>query len=143
MPFCHVSLRAQKLLPKAYPRELKTFGDQLRKRRLDLNLLQKEVAERIGVDKASVYNWENNRSSPQLHYMPKIIESLGYVPFETEAGILAEGIVSCRRAQGITQEELARRLRYDPSLLHNLAAPIHRPELEIWPKSGVFEAELI
>ena len=64
MPFCHVTLRGQKPLPPAYPRELRTIGDQLRKRRLDLGLRQKDVARLLGVDETTVYNWEGHRTSP-------------------------------------------------------------------------------
>src|SRR5712691_8111311 len=44
LPFCHVRLQAQKPLAAAYPRELWTLGDRVRKRRLDLGLRQKDVA---------------------------------------------------------------------------------------------------
>jgi hypothetical protein len=37
--------------------ELKTIGGHIPKRRLDLGLLQKEVALRISVDKTAVMNW--------------------------------------------------------------------------------------
>jgi DNA-binding XRE family transcriptional regulator len=42
--------------------------------------LQRDVAERIDVDKASVYNWEAGDSAPRLEYMPAIIRFLVYVP---------------------------------------------------------------
>jgi DNA-binding XRE family transcriptional regulator len=80
LPFCHITLKAQKPLPSAYPQTLKTLGDHLRKRRLDLKLLQKEVAQRLGVGESSVYNWENNLTKPALRYIPKIVKFLGYVP---------------------------------------------------------------
>jgi len=51
-------LRAKRPPNPAYPKELKTLGQQLRKRRLDLGLTQKQVAEIIGVTESSVYNWE-------------------------------------------------------------------------------------
>jgi DNA-binding XRE family transcriptional regulator len=52
---------------KGYPLKIETLGDHLRKRRLDLGLLQKEVGSIIGVDETTIYNWENNRASPSLH----------------------------------------------------------------------------
>jgi DNA-binding XRE family transcriptional regulator len=45
-----------------------------------LKLLQRDVAEKLGVDKCSIYNWENNRSKPALEFMPTIITFLGYNP---------------------------------------------------------------
>jgi len=77
LPFCHVTLRGQKPLPKGYPRALCTIGDHLRKRRLDLGLLQREVAERLGVNEATVTNWELNRTSPALWFLPAIVRFLG------------------------------------------------------------------
>ena len=117
MPFYKVTLKAKKPISVSYPKILNTLGDHIRKRRLDLKLLQKEVAQKIGVDKVSIYNWENNRSSPKLHYIPKVIRFLGYVPFEPLPRTPGEGIVRYRRLSGITQKELANRLGIDPSTL--------------------------
>ena len=50
MPFCHIQLTARKPPSPAYPRELKTLGDHLRKRRLDLGLLQPDVALELRVN---------------------------------------------------------------------------------------------
>ena len=57
------------------------MGDHLRKKRLDLGLLQRDVARRLGVDTASVTNWEKNHNVPMPQLIPRIIEFLGYVPF--------------------------------------------------------------
>ena len=76
LPFYKVTLRAKKRLSAAYPKELKTIGDHMRKRRLDLNLMQKDVAEGLGVSECSIWNWENNRNMPQLRYINKIKDFL-------------------------------------------------------------------
>jgi len=47
LPICHFVLKAQKPNRKPYPKELKTYGDHLRKKRLDLNLSQPQVAKII------------------------------------------------------------------------------------------------
>ncbi len=117
LPFCHITLKGQKPPHPAYPRELKTVGDHLRKKRLELKLLQKDVAMILGVDEATVYNWENNRSHPNLYCIPGIVEFLGYVPFKEEPKTLGERIVHYRRLAGITQKELAHRLSVDQSTL--------------------------
>jgi transcriptional regulator with XRE-family HTH domain len=57
---------------------LKTLGDHLRKRRLDLGLLQREVAQKLQVNQMTICNWEINRTSPQLRFIPRIITFLGY-----------------------------------------------------------------
>jgi len=62
------------------PEELKTLGGHLLRRRLVLKLIQRDVAKQIGVNVASIVNWENNLSKPKVHYMPAIILFLGYDP---------------------------------------------------------------
>ena len=114
--FCQITLKAQKPPSPAYPKSLKTLGDHLRKRRLDLKLLQSGVAEQIGVDKTTVYNWERNRSSPSLPFLPKIVKFVGYRP-AAESGSLGEQIVSSRRLLGLRQKDLAASLGVDPSTL--------------------------
>ncbi len=78
LPFCGLTLTALKPPDPAYPTELATVGNHIRKGRLDLGLLQREVAAEIGVDASSVYNWENGRTEPQLRHLPAIIRFLGY-----------------------------------------------------------------
>jgi len=40
-----------------------------------------EVARVIGITELTIWNWEHG-TEPELRYMPKIIEFLGYVPFD-------------------------------------------------------------
>lgn len=42
------------------------IGDQLKKARLDKNLTQEEVAEKIFVSRQSISNWENNKTYPDI-----------------------------------------------------------------------------
>jgi transcriptional regulator with XRE-family HTH domain len=66
----------------------------LRKRRLDLGLLQREVAARLGVTESTVTNWELNRTSPKIRFLPGIIALLGYDP--RPAGVtLADQLPGC------------------------------------------------
>lgn len=50
-----------------------TFGDRLWKRRLDLRLPQRAVADRVDAAEASVWQWENNRMKPQIRFIPDIL----------------------------------------------------------------------
>ena len=93
-----------------------TVGDHIRKRRFGLKLLQREVAEQLGVDTTSVFNWEGNRSSPEIRYMPAIIRFLGYNPLPA-AHTLSERLVRQRKSLGLSQKESAERLGVDPSTL--------------------------
>ena len=107
MPSCHLTLRALKPLPDACPAELVTLGDHIRKRRLDLGLLQKDVADELGVDRNTVVNWETNLTSPRLRYTPRIIDFLGYDPLETEPEGLIQALASARRRLGLSRRNMA------------------------------------
>ncbi|MBI3365958.1 MAG: helix-turn-helix transcriptional regulator [Ignavibacteriae bacterium] len=92
------------------------MGDRLRKKRLDLNLFQKDVAKLMGVTTSSVTNWEKNRVGPTLQMIPKIIQFLGYDPLPV--GItFGEQIKQYRRKQGLSIKKLAKLLAIDPTTL--------------------------
>ena len=112
-----MTLNASRPRSPAYPQQLKTIGDHIRQRRLDLGLLQREVAEKLGVDKDSVYYWEKNRYSPSLQVIPRTIKFLGYLPYDTSSQSLGGRIRFARCAIGLNQEGLARRFGVDPGTL--------------------------
>ena len=115
MPICNIVLNALKPDRRPYPEELKTYGDHLRKKRLDLNLSQPQVAKIINVTTDSITNWELNRTEPNLNLIPKIIAFLGYVPIINE-----NPIRNYRIQNGITQTEFARILEIDPTTLSRI-----------------------
>jgi site-specific DNA recombinase len=98
------------------PEQLNTLGDHLLRRRLILKLLQRQVAEQIGVKKCSIFNWEKNRTQPEFEYMPAIIRFLGYNPVPP-AERWADRLVQARTALGQSQKAAARRLGVDPGTL--------------------------
>jgi DNA-binding XRE family transcriptional regulator len=55
-----------------------TLGGHIRKRRLDLGLLQIEVVAMIGVSENTVWNWEHG-TEKELKHIPTIIAFLGHV----------------------------------------------------------------
>jgi len=59
----HIPFEKQPLA--GYPTNPVTIGDHIRKRRMDLGLLQREVAEIIGVTESSIWNWEHG-TEPEL-----------------------------------------------------------------------------
>ena len=65
-----------------YPEHPKSLGEHLKKRRLDLGLLQREVATWLGVNGWTVGNWENGKTQPARRFTPKIVQFLGYDPGE-------------------------------------------------------------
>ena len=129
MPFCHAHLKGPRPLPRSYPQVLATIRDHLRKRRLDLGLLQREVAERLGADPCTITNWELNHTEPELRFLPGIIRFLGYAPWYAGASI-GERLLAYQREKGLPQAALARLIGVDAVTLsrweRNLRMPTGR-----------------
>lgn len=92
------------------------MGDHIRKRRLDLGLLQREVGELIGVNDLTIKNWELHHTEPETQYYPAIIRFLGYNPLP-EPATFGERLVYARKSMGLTRSELSRRSGLDESSL--------------------------
>ena len=112
MPLCHPEIRCRKPVPQGYPEHPRTIGEHIKKRRMDRGLLQHEVAEEMGVCAWTVINWETGETQPAVHRLHRVIRFLGYDPFP-EPICFAEEVLALRRSEGLTQRELARRLRVD------------------------------
>jgi transcriptional regulator with XRE-family HTH domain len=113
-------LRAQRPLP--YSLEPQTIGEHIRKKRYESGLFQHEVAEKIGVDKTTIFNWENGLTQPKIRSMPKIFEFLGYIPSVAMSSIsstLGDRIIAYRKLHGIHQKKFARELGVDHGTLRS------------------------
>jgi DNA-binding XRE family transcriptional regulator len=78
LPFCKIKLTALK--PTKIIQNPQTWGEHIKKRRIELGLFQSQVAEIIGVTESTITNWEKHRSEPMLWAILKIIGFLGYEP---------------------------------------------------------------
>ncbi len=116
LPICRLALQATKPKPLGYPSKPKTLGEHLKKRRMDLGLSQRDVAERVGADTTSVWNWENNWVAPDGQLVPAILTFLGYDP-RPAAGSLGERLVRFREGRGWSQKRLATELGVNPTTL--------------------------
>jgi len=123
-----VALRAQKPRLVAYPKELRTIGDHLKKKRLDLQMTQKDVAAKLQTTVCTYRGWERNQRNPSCRYMPKIIKFLGYTPFDTEFEDLGQKIRAYRKLFGLRQKDLARLLGVDPGTIYHWEKGKHKPE---------------
>uniref|UniRef100_A0A6S6M2V8 HTH cro/C1-type domain-containing protein n=3 Tax=Citrifermentans bremense TaxID=60035 RepID=A0A6S6M2V8_9BACT len=85
---------------------------------MDLGLLQREAANKIGVQKDSIYNWERG-VQPELRFMPKIIDFLGYVPFGCQDDILGK-LAYYKLISGLSYKELGAKVG------------IHYEQLQAW-----------
>ena len=57
-----------------YPERPKTFGQALRKARIDTSLLIKELAHELGVSQDTVINWEIRGMKPAARNLRKVLE---------------------------------------------------------------------
>jgi len=74
LPFSTLIKTLKRPFRSNYPQNPVTIGDHIRKRRIDLRMLQKEVANIIGVSEDCLANWENDKNIPQIQFMPQIIK---------------------------------------------------------------------
>jgi DNA-binding XRE family transcriptional regulator len=81
----------------------------------------------ILIHDVTIYLWEKNRVKPSLAQIPKIIEFLGYDPFEKETENLVDRIREYRRIRGLTQKKLAALLGVDQTTLAGWARGKHQP----------------
>ena len=69
------------------------IGSRLRKERLDRNITQKQLADMIGVSKASISSYEKNQRTPTLDVFEKMIDVLNMDPsylLGRELGVVSE-----------------------------------------------------
>ena len=83
---------------------------------MERGLKQKDVAEELGVDQMTVWNWERNRTVPASSVWPKIVAFLGYNPLP-EPESLGEQIAQSRKLRGLSQRAFAKQLGVDQGTL--------------------------
>jgi DNA-binding transcriptional regulator YiaG len=110
-----INLSAAK--PTKIPTILKTWGDHIKKRRLQLNLSQEDLAMQLGVGLGAVRRWEWNLNQPRPMHIPGIISFLGFVPQLIPQGTIGERIKAYRLLRGLSSERMSRILRCETSLL--------------------------
>jgi transcriptional regulator with XRE-family HTH domain len=131
LPIYKLTFQVKKPDLRPYPKELKTIGDHLKKRRLDLNMQQKDVASKLKVTICTLRNWERGRSSPRIRHLPKIANFLGYRPQKMECGgSLGERMIEKRQIMGLSQKRLATEIGVDPCTIRYWEKGKHKPSRE-------------
>jgi transcriptional regulator with XRE-family HTH domain len=120
------------------------LGDHIRKRRIELGLFQREVADLLGADPGSVNAWERNYRQPMIRQLPAITTFLGYsLEVPADDAPLALRIASKRRRLGLSQKALAALLaidegtisRWERGEIRKLERRVQR-NVEGWVNSG-------
>jgi transcriptional regulator with XRE-family HTH domain len=110
--FVPLTLRARVPTP-GYPRILSHVGDHIRRRRLDLGISQYEAADRLGVEKSTVHNWEVKGTPPSTRYIPAVVSFLAYNPWPSPCGTLPERLRATRILRGLSQRATAEAIGVD------------------------------
>ena len=103
---------------------------------MDLNLYQSDVAKIFEVSTDCVTYWENNKSSPQIIFYPKIIKFLGYCPFEFDETTISGRIKAYRYRNGTSTKIFGRLLKVNSSTVtewengNRIPNPKHQVALE-------------
>lgn len=154
MPFYKRILKASRshFLPIRHrgvsvPRDPKTLGEHLKRRRVQLGQKQAEAARILGISTVSLSRWELDKGFPSWGYQQAVIDYLGYDPFKdfgiqdpygNETGFVAfssaEGLAPIglllhrRRLElKLTVKECARKLGVDPKSVIGWEKGRHEP----------------
>jgi transcriptional regulator with XRE-family HTH domain len=121
LPFTSLRLRAARpsVFPRGYPQNPATLGEHLRRRRLDLGLPQRILAERWRVTRETVAGWELGRNQPSIRHWPIVLSFLGHDPGPTGLCV-GDRIRAYRRQLGLTQSELAAQFGLDAGTVLDL-----------------------
>ena len=113
-----------------YPINPVTLGEHIRKRRMDLGLLQEDVAKELEVTTNCITNWENNRSKPQIQFFPTIIKFLGIYPFIKNLTTLGGQIEHYRNCHGLSHKKFGKLLKVDASTIGSWESNKHTPQVK-------------
>jgi transcriptional regulator with XRE-family HTH domain len=107
VPFCRQTpLTLKALRAKDYSENPQTLGGHLKKRRRLLGLLQREAAERMGIQRDTYVNWEKDKTRPVASQFRPVVAFLGYDPTPTPE-TLSEHLEAKRRVLGVTFAQVA------------------------------------
>lgn len=105
-PFGSMTLKALIPAPDGYPSNPETVGEHIKKVRMDRDLLQREVADIVGVTGRNVMNWETARDQPRFDHWPGVIRFLGYDPYGDPESF-SEKMSAVMRRDGLSKTGLA------------------------------------
>jgi transcriptional regulator with XRE-family HTH domain len=120
-----------------------TIGDRLRNRRLELRLVQSQVAAKLEVSEDTIAFWENNKVEPSVKQYPGIIQFLGYISFDFDESTIGGRIKKYRYLHGLSQEEFSQLIGVNESTIshyeNNKYKPSRKALTKLKPLISLFE----
>ncbi len=121
------TLKARK--PKGYDEHPTTIAGHLLRRRKELGLWQREVAERLSIGHETYITWEKHGRDPEIWHWPKIINFLGYDPHpKPVTDGVSDEIERARRRLGWSLSQAGEFLGVDPGTLTKWRSGISVPD---------------
>lgn len=80
--FCILSHNKNRNISVEVGEKMANIGKHIKKFRLQKNMTQGELAEKIFVSRQTISNYENNKSQPGIEVLVKIAEIFEYMYFE-------------------------------------------------------------
>lgn len=102
-------------------------GLQIKAKRQELKLRQEDAAKQLGVTEDALRFWEKLQREPRIEHFPKIIEFLGYNPFQYETTTLGGRIKHYRIVKGLSQKKLGKILGVDGSTVYEWEENYRKP----------------
>ena len=135
LPICNVRIQVQKPEYRPFPPETdKSLGACLKRRRLELEWSQQNVADFIGIRKDSYQNYEWNRYIPHVKYMKKVNDFLGYNFWYDGSGSLANKVLLYRIEHVLTMSQLAKQLNVSCHTIERIEGDRKHVSLEMKKK---------
>ena len=87
------------------------------------------MAATLGVTELTVTNWELNRVTPKITFLPRIIAFLGYTPppYEKGSDNVVENMKRYRITHGLSQEKFSKLLGVDETTVAKWERGDHKP----------------
>jgi DNA-binding XRE family transcriptional regulator len=127
LPFSGLHTKVRKPLGIKYIKTPVSVGEKIRNRRLELRLLQRDIAGILEVSEDCITNWENNRARPLIHNMAKVIKFLGFNPAESTLETLSEKIKKYRLLHGLSHKKMGKLVGVNASTIGSWEKEEHRP----------------
>lgn len=108
----------------------KTWGECLRKRRLELGLTSAEAARMLGIMPSTLYVWECGKKKPHPTSCLKIMDFLGHIPSFYARETLGQRMAIYRLLHGLSKRKFANLLGVAAETLRKWERGESEPEAE-------------